>query len=753
MLRERRSLRAAAVCLGGVASAGAWAGGPTVSDEPLGCDLCAAGRLLVRDGAIDAVPDRASARGSAQTDVLHYDLTLEVFPPSGTIAGTNLIRVRAVSNGVTHMPLRLREQFNITSVLVDGASRPWTRDDTIGFTVDLGQAFDADDEFEITVVYDGFVESRGFGSFEIGLHAGQTVVSGISETEFAYTWWPNKDDNTDKATFDLRFIFPESYTVVSAGVLQSVSPLLTGGRNRTHWRTEYPTATYLVHFGATNYAMLNDTWEWNGVSMPVDFALFPEENTQANRDLLAMTPQMLTVFSDLFGEYPFSAEKYGIYQFLFGGGMEHQTMSGQTSFGQSLSAHELAHQWWGDNVTCATWNHIWLNEGFATYCEALWEENKPGSSGEGALHASLASRRPSTFGESVYVVDATLGNLGRIFSGNTTYRKGAWALHMLRGVLGDEAFFQTLADYRAAHQGAAATTEDLRAAAEAVHGADLFWFFDQWIYKAGAPAYRYAWQQTQAGGRNYVEVYIDQVQSGAYPIFKMPVKIDTTAGAFTERDVVWNDQDAEHLLFETADPIATLSFNPGPWILASSVAPIAFVPGPPKIVDAFPAPGATVDVGDVSALTITFHKQVAATGANFTLVDSGVAVPFTFVYDAPSQTATLTPVEPLGAGPHTLTVLGGVTGSPAGGALDGEIGAGAPALPSGDGKPGGDAVIAFSVALFADLNGDFVVDTADLGVLLDAFGAPFTGGPDLNGDGVVDTADLGLLIEAFGATG
>src|SRR5262249_15754047 len=153
------------------------------------------------------------------------------------------------------------------------------------------------------------------------------------------------------------------------------------------WLTNYKTAPYLWFFSSTNYNQWSRTYTYQlpggGTgTMPVEFSIYPASDTAANRAAWEKVVDMLGVFSQLFGEYPFVGEKYGIYQFPFAGGMEHQTYTGQGTFVEYVTAHELGHQWWGDNVTCRTWNHIWLNEGFATYCEALWEEFKPGSTGQ-----------------------------------------------------------------------------------------------------------------------------------------------------------------------------------------------------------------------------------------------------------------------------------------------------------------------------------------------------------------------------------
>jgi aminopeptidase N len=720
------------------------------SPEPIGSDLCAESRMRFY-GSVDQaeLAHAASPRGVGATDVLHYDLEIEIFPGSENIAGSCEITLESTGDGLTALPLRLREQFSISSVTVNGVPVGWARVDTIFFDVTLDRAYNTGELLVVRVEYSGLALSRGFGSINFVTHGGgQDLIFTLSETEFAYTWWPNKDDNTDKATADLRFTVPSGLSVASNGALQSVTTP-AAGKSEYHWKTGYETATYLICFSAANYNTFTETFTHAQGSTPVQFMVFPEDDTSGFRNQAAAMVPKLEVFSELFGLYPFADEKYGVYQFGFGGGMEHQTMSGQSTLANSLDAHELAHQWWGDTVTAATWNHIWLQEGFATYGEALWEERRPGSTGLPALHSAMNDRRPSSVGDSVYVIDGTLFNLNRIFSSDFSYRKGAWALHMLRRVIGDDAFFQTLLSYRQGFEFASATTEDFQSVAEATSGMGLDWFFSEWIYDIGAPAYRYAWTTHIVNGRHFVEVYVRQVQTGGYPDFKMPIDIHATVGGSGTLNRIWNDADGEHLLFETAQPATALQFDPDAWILATSVSSIAFVQGPPKIIGAVPSPGDTVSPNEAPSVSVVFHKPVTAGASDVLLVGDAVgAVAFSASYDAPTQTLTITPDSALAPDDYTLTIADSVSGG--GIALDGETpGAGGADLPSGDGLPGGDASIRFTVTDVADINGDGAVDTADLGILISAFGSSDPSA-DLNGDGVVDTADLGILIAAFG---
>ncbi len=436
-----------------------------------------------------------------------------------------------------------------------------------------------------------------------------------------------------------------------------------------------------------------------GIPTPVEFFIFPEHDTPSNRDRWLESLSMLDAFSTLFGAYPFAEEKYGIYEFGFPGGMEHQTMTGQGRFDEALTAHELSHQWWGDLVTCATWHDVWLNEGFATYSEALWLERQAGGDGAQALAGAMAARRPQRVDGSVYVDD--VGSESRIFSKDFSYLKAGWVLHMLRHVLGDERFFATLAAYRNLYAYAAATTEDFRTVAETSYGSSLVWFFDPWLYGIGAPSYRFGWRETTAGGRDWVELSVAQTQDTGWPTFAMPIDVRVTSGDRDATHVIWNVARTQHFLLPAAGRVDAVALDPGGWVLASDVTAAAFALGPPRVVATDPAPGARVPSAFVAAVRVVFQEDVVTRAADYWLAGATVGpVPCAFAYDRGGATATLTPAHPLAPDRYTLTIADTVVDAASVQPLDGEVRtADDPgALPSGDGRPGGAAVIRFDVA-------------------------------------------------------
>ncbi len=633
------------------------------------------------------------------TDVLHERLDLTVDPARRRIDGTVTLTVRSLAADLETFSFRLHPNLSIGSVDVDGEEASWTRTgDGATVAVVLDPARPTGRVFDVTVTYGGVPPPAVFG--ETGIYfdfdfSSEPLVYTLSEPWLANTWWPVKEDNRDKATAEVAVTVPSELTVVSNGVLEGVEDASTGWR-RWSWRTDYPLAPYLLAFSAGAYRTFGDTFTFDGGTMPVEFWILPESDTPANRQGWLRVVDMLGTLSGLYGLYPFAEEKYGLYQFSFGGGMEHQTATGQSGFSEGVTSHELGHQWWGDLVTCATWHDIWLNEGFATYTTALWWEYRDGTDDREALAAVMDAYRPDDPDQTVYVYDDS--SIERIFSSNSSYAKGSWVLHMLRGVAGDDAFFTILRAWRERFAFRSATTEDFRTVVESVLGRDMGWFFDEWVYGAGAPAFRWGRREVQAAGQRWLELSLRQTQEGR--LFTMPVTVRVRTASGSRDVVVHATAAAQAWTLPLDGPAEAVELDPGGWILAEGWTPEPFQGGPPHIVATRPAPGAAAEVAPDHPITVTFQSDVLIDAADVSLVDRlrGRTVPLEVTWDESESTATLTPSARLAPGLYRLTVHDSVTGTAGGLALDGEVpgDAGVPGLPSGDGLPGGDAEITFS---------------------------------------------------------
>jgi len=250
-------------------------------------------------------------------------------------------------------------------------------------------------------------------------------------------------------------------------------------------------------------------------------------------------------------------------QFLWGGGMEHQTATSLCCWIDWLMAHELAHQWYGDAITCENFSHIWLNEGFATYAEALWDES---NGGPAAYRNNLLNNQyfgPGT----IYVPPADLNNESRIFDGNLSYNKASWVLHMLRGMVGDATFFDILRAWTASPSVAngTATTEDFQAIAESVSGRNLSNFFSNWIYNEYFPTYSFSWNATDLGGSWQLTIDLEQLQSHALYQMPVPVRVTTTAG--TSDFTLDNTAFSQSFTLSTAAQPTAVALDPDNWIL------------------------------------------------------------------------------------------------------------------------------------------------------------------------------------------
>ncbi len=646
------------------------------------------------------MPDGSSTIRTQQlTDVLHNNLIIEAIPSTKFISGNNTITIKSLSDGLNFFHFNLRNNFSIISLKLDGRPISYVRENTNTVRAEFDQEYNEGDVFELYIEYSGTAVSLGFGSIEFGTISGNPYMFTLSEPYYSHTWWPVKDDNTDKSTFQISVILPSSMTVASNGVLLNVENL-SGNRKMHTWRTEYQIVPYLVSIGATKYNTWTKSFNYDGYSMPVEFYIWPGDDTTGNRSSWEKCIGMLKTFSDLFGIYPFILEKYGTYQFTFGGGMEHQTITGMGGFWESVNAHEVGHQWWGNMVTCATWHDIWLNEGFATYSEALWAEYKSGSSNFQALKDYMQNRRPGSFSGTVYCYDTT--DLGKIFSSDNSYRKGAWVLHMLRYLVGDTKFFEILHAFRNAFEYDSATTEEFIAVAEQTTGMDLGWYFIPWVYQPGAVRYEWGWANATSNGKNYLLMHVRQTQSSSYPIYRMPIEVRPTISGQKQLKSIWNDKKTQYYVIPISGNATSCTFDENKWILDISTSQVSYLNGPPAIVEVFPAMGSSGNT-TMRNIRITFHTNVNVTANDFSIVGALTGPKtFHFQYDSATNTAILRPTQLMFPDVYTVTVKDNITAANSGLKLDGEISdpKDSSSLPSGDGAPGGNGQFQFRVGRF-----------------------------------------------------
>ena len=498
-------------------------------------------------------------------DARAYDLALSVDPVTESIAGTLVARMEVSGPAVEQIDLDLATGLVVTEVTVEGAAAAFTHATDL-LAVHLGRTYLPGEQLTVGVSYAGTPPSS-YGAFGFDEHDGQPMIWSLSEPFGARSWWPCDDWSDDKAdSVDLRVTVPAGLIVASNGKLREVSH--DGATDTWWWHEGYPIATYLVSIAVHPYAVSTDSYvSASNDTLPIEFYMFPGD-AGAYADENALTSGMIAFFATVFGEYPFMGEKYGHAEFLWGGGMEHQTCTSLGAFFESIIAHELAHQWWGDMVTCADFHHIWVNEGFARYAEALWFEHTAGAEG---YRGRMSAIRTYTAG-TIYVPE--LSDWGRIFDTELTYNKAAWVLHMLRGVLGDEDFFAFLLAYREAHAYGPATTEDVQAAAESVSGMDLGDFFQQWIYGEYYPVYEYTWANETGPGGPRLYLAIDQVQTDT-GLFHMPIPVRVTlaGGGIQELTVDHALAHQEYRLVLSAEA-EYVELDPDEWILRRVIEPI-----------------------------------------------------------------------------------------------------------------------------------------------------------------------------------
>jgi len=503
--------------------------------------FCQQGKIRHAERLATNPKARMAYPGDQSIDVTYYGLDLNLTHTPNYLRGVATITLKSTAASVSSFFLDFNSTtaagglgLHVDSVKANGQPLAYQHAQN-RLTITPTQSLTNSQTLTLTVYYQGIPNSLEQGSFVFGKHeiTGDPVIWSLSEPYGSSDWFPCKDTPGDKADSSaVSITAPAQFVSVSNGVLASTTDN-TDGTRTYRWKNSYPIAQYLISIAVTNYQRYDTPVTINGQQLPITHYIYPETLplVQAN---LALTPTLIQLFTNRFGPYPFWREKYGHAQIgRYTGGMEHQTISSMEdrALTPRVIAHELAHQWFGDKITCRDWQNIWLNEGFASYAEVVYMESASGQTGyQATMNNFMASARAAT--GSIYVQD--ISNSNNIFNSNRTYAKGAAVLHMLRGVVGDSTFFRILRSYAATPSLAYSTaiTEDFQAVAEQVSGQKLGYFFKQWIYGEGYPVYKATAYIVNTSTTVMVQLQQRNANSTNPASFTMPVqlRIQSTAG-------------------------------------------------------------------------------------------------------------------------------------------------------------------------------------------------------------------------------
>ncbi|MBN1551856.1 M1 family metallopeptidase, partial [bacterium] len=469
-------------------------------------------------------------------DTLHIGLQLLLNEREKTLTGIATLTIVPLDSQFSQCQFHAKE-MEIRNVLLSSSEAVRFHSDSNKIYIDLDDSYSPRDTLQLTVSYVTKPQKGVYFNIPSEKLDGKHLqVYSHSEPTDARYWYPCYDAPDDKLTSEIEATVNEKLTVVSNGALIEIHHNPETRTKTFHWKQTKPHANYLISFAAGEFHVVSDYYQ----SIPVNYYVYPD-NFENAACCFGKTPEMMAVFSGLF-DYPYPWEKYD--QVLINGyisrGMEHTsatTMSDEIMHDSrthldrncdALVSHELAHQWFGNLVTCKSWPHIWLNEGFATYAEILFTE---ADQGDDAAKFALYLQRNAYFRSEDQdfmqpIVYYYYTHPREMFS-HVTYQKASLVLHMLRNQIGDEMFFNALSTCLRQFAFQSITTDDFVKVVEAVTAQDLKWFFDQWLNHGGYPSLsvRYEWNQLD----KQVILNIEQIQESVAPIFKFPVDIKIVA--------------------------------------------------------------------------------------------------------------------------------------------------------------------------------------------------------------------------------
>ena len=522
--------------------------------------------------------------------MISYDLDVAL-DPAGTIDGQVTIRLNALLDPVSRIRLDLVDELTVDAALSGGTDLAFTHGGD-SLVIWPTEPLPPGAELDLTVQWHG--RPPRHGNYHAGLlyrhhEAGtpddtsddQPTIASINEPWSAHSWWPCKDHPSDKALVSVALTVPDDLVGLSNGDLLDES-VPGPGLRRFVWQEAYPIATYLVAVYASNYVSWSEACDVTvadppGLPVPLEYHVFPQTETSA-RERFARTCEMLEFFTGLAGPYPFAGEKYAQLEVKWGGAMENQTVTAIGSFVfasdidyEALIIHELSHHWFGDSLTPSVWADIWLNEGFARYAEALWIEHSRGAE----AYRRFMIARGFEAHDDLFQEQGRLGDPDPVLPNILVYDKGAWVLHMLRLLIGDDDFFAFLSAYAQdpdlVH--GSTTTADMIAVAEQVSARDLQGFFTPWLQTSEIPRIRYAVSVTDRD----VTVEFHQLQETVFEL-AVPVVLQTATGPIQELAHL----DSRHVVAQ--------------WTVAGSIETVAVDPDSLVLMQALPAPAQAIQI-------------------------------------------------------------------------------------------------------------------------------------------------------------
>jgi len=514
-----------------------------------------------------------------QYDMKKYDIFINVDDTTQSIDGRVGFFADATEDGVSSVDIDLNSGMSIDSIKNSTGALVFSRDADVT-SITLDKTYNTGERIEWEVFYNGTPD--GGGSFSTGglsfdMHSsGEWSITSIAEPYGARMFWPCKDRPDDKAdTFKICLRVDDRFYASSNGVLDSVvTPPGFFTVLDYHYTMPYPMTTYLLFIAIHDYQVWYDEWVYNNGAdtMPIVNAVYAQ-NLQDSYDLLEVVPTVLTVLSDLFGLYPFTEAEYGhtTHDWLLA--MEHQANTtcfvsswSTWGFSEPVVVHEAGHQWYGDLFSPKSWSDVWINEAWASYSEAIYFQQRAAGEGWPQYH-SYMDGMDFADGGTIYRYDTT--NPGTLL-GTIIYDKGAWLVHMLRHVVGEDAFFQGMLDYyNAPFAYGSQSTEEHIEVWEASVGYDLNWFFDQWLYGEYRPNYRWSFYNESNGQGGFTSyISIDQAQTTNPTVFQMPVEFvfDLTTGQ-SDTITLMIDKREDLFVFDFPFAVTNVRVDPANWIL------------------------------------------------------------------------------------------------------------------------------------------------------------------------------------------